>query len=501
MTARRARLAELLFMAAVTCSLSSPSSAQECREAQTRIVGGKEARIKQWPGQATLRSTTKGGKSALYFCGGAAISDRWVVTAAHCVDDVASGLQKRFGFNDRAGQPLVGTIQVVIGVDDLDKVRDEHVYEVEEIVVREGYKEASASGRDIALIHLKRSYGGPVARLSLQGDTDPQTPPGAQVRVAGFGSLQYLAPTNTYKQADGKEYFAGSKRLLETAMPTVSGEQCKARYPKSKIDAEQICAGLEQGGKDSCQGDSGGPLVAFDRRGCPYQVGVVSWGAGCAGAKDYGVYTRVSNHVAWLASFASLKGVMPADLQPPSAAPTVASVFTRQAKAQLEDVLAPAKGRVQIGVKNGNRVKLGDEVVFAVRSDVGGRLIVVDVNASGGVVQLFPNKFTVGEQVARVSPGADLTIPGPNYGFAAFKAIEPTGKGQLIAMVVPDTFPAEALVDSADQRTKGFAPVYAPTNYLMNLVQQVVVAVGGRSGTDKNLDRWGLGTTEYEIIR
>jgi hypothetical protein len=228
---------------------------------------------------------------------------------------------------------------------------------------------------------------------------------------------------------------------------------------------------------------------------------VVSWGAGCAGAKDYGVYTRVSNHVAWLASFASLKGVMPADLQPPSAAPTVASVFTRQAKAQLEDVLAPAKGRVQIGVKNGNRVKLGDEVVFAVRSDVGGRLIVVDVNASGGVVQLFPNKFTVGEQVARVSPGADLTIPGPNYGFAAFKAIEPTGKGQLIAMVVPDTFPAEALVDSADQRTKGFAPVYAPTNYLMNLVQQVVVAVGGRSGTDKNLDRWGLGTTEYEIIR
>src|ERR1700704_6476569 len=172
MTARRARLAELLFMAAVTCSLSSPSSSQECREAQTRIVGGKEARIKQWPGQATLRSTTQGGKSALYFCGATAISERWVVTAAHCVDDIASGLQKRFGFNDRAGQPLVGTIQVVIGLDDLDKVRDGHAYEVEKIIVREGYKEASASGRDIALIHLKRSYAGPVARLSLQGDTD-----------------------------------------------------------------------------------------------------------------------------------------------------------------------------------------------------------------------------------------------------------------------------------------------------------------------------------------
>ena len=501
MTVRRARRAELLIMAAVTCSLSSPSAAQECREAQTRIVGGKEARIKQWPGQATLRSTTKGGKSALYFCGATAISDRWVVTAAHCVDDIVSGLQKRFGFNDRAGQPLVGTIQVVIGVEDLDKVRNEHVYEVEKIVMREGYKDASASGRDIALIHLKRSFGGPVARLSLMAETDPQTPPGAQVRVAGFGSLQYLAPTNTYKQTDGFEYFAGSKKLLETTLPTVSGEQCKARYPKSKIDAEQICAGLEQGGKDSCQGDSGGPLVAFDRRGCPYQVGVVSWGAGCGGAKDYGVYTRVSNHAEWLASFASVKGVTPADLQPPSSAPTVASTFTQQAKVQLEEVLAPARGRIQIGLKKGNRVKLGAEVVFAVRSDVGGRLIIVDVNASGEVVQLYPNKFTAGEQVARVSPGADLSIPGSNYGFTAFKAVEPTGKGQLIAIVVPDTFPAEALVDTSEQRTRGFAPVSAPTNYLMNLVQQVVSAVGGRGGTDRKLDSWGLGTTEYEIVK
>lgn len=501
MTRWRARWTEQFFMAALTFSLSAPSAAQDCREAKTRIVGGKETRIAQWPGQATLRSTTKGGKSALYFCGGTAISDRWILTAAHCVDDISSGLQKRFGFNDRTGQPLVGTIQVVIGVDDLDKVRNEHVYEVEKIIMREGYKDASSSGRDIALIHLKRSYGGPITRLSLEGDTDPQTPPGAQVRVAGFGSLQYLAPTKTYKHPDGPEYFAGSKRLLEAILPMVSQEQCKARYPKSKIDAEQMCAGLEQGGKDSCQGDSGGPLVAFDRRGCPYQVGVVSWGAGCGGAKDYGVYTRVSNHAEWLASFSSVNRVTPADLQPPSSAPIVASAFNQQARAELEDVLAPAKGRVQIAVKKGNRVRLGAEVVLAVRSDVGGKLIVVDVNASGEVVQLFPNKFTIGEQVARISPGADLSIPGANYGFTAFKAIEPTGKGQLIAMVVPDSFPVEALIDSAEQRTRGFAPVSTPTNYWMNLVQQVVSAVGGRSGAEKKLDGWGLGTAEYEIVK
>ena len=498
---KSARLAGVVILGALTCTLATPSSAQDCRTGRTRIVGGKETHIAEWPGQATLRTTTKGGKSALYFCGATAISDRWVLTAAHCVNDIVSDLQKSFGFNDRTGKPMVGTIQVVIGVDNLDKVRKDDVYEVEKIVVREGYTEASVSGQDVALIQLKRPYSGPVARLSLQTSTDPQTPPGAQVRVAGFGSLQYLASTNTYKLADGQEYYAGSKRLLETAMPTVSTEQCKTRYSTAKIDVGQICAGLEQGGKDSCQGDSGGPLVALDRRGCPFQIGVVSWGAGCGGAKDYGVYTRVSDHAAWLASFASLKSVTPADLEAPSATATVANAFTQQARAQLEDMLAPAKGRVEISIQKGNRVKLGDEIVFAVRSDVNGRLIVVDINASGEVVQVYPNKFTVAENLARVSKGASLAIPGPGYGFTGFRVTEPTGKGQLIAMVVPDSFPADTLINSPEQRARSFVAVNTPTNYLMNLVQQIQAAIGGRSGNDKKLDQWALGTADYEITR
>ena len=67
MAMRRAQGAGLLSAAAVACLLSAPSLAQDCREATTRVVGGKQARISQWPGEATLRSTTKGGKSALDF--------------------------------------------------------------------------------------------------------------------------------------------------------------------------------------------------------------------------------------------------------------------------------------------------------------------------------------------------------------------------------------------------------------------------------------------------
>ena len=40
-----------------------------------------------------------------------------------------------------------------------------------------------------------------------------------------------------------------------------------------------ICAGFSAGGKDSCQGDSGGPMV---HKATGVQIGIVSWGAGCA---------------------------------------------------------------------------------------------------------------------------------------------------------------------------------------------------------------------------
>ena len=48
------------------------------------------------------------------------------------------------------------------------------------------------------------------------------------------------------------------------------------------------------------QGDSGGPL--FD---CPYngsceQIGIVSWGIGCAKARYPGVYTRVTEMLPWI---------------------------------------------------------------------------------------------------------------------------------------------------------------------------------------------------------
>lgn len=48
-----------------------------------------------------------------------------------------------------------------------------------------------------------------------------------------------------------------------------------------------FCAGTL--GKDSCKGDSGGPVVLNGK-----QIGVVSFGYGCAKPKFYGIYTKVA---------------------------------------------------------------------------------------------------------------------------------------------------------------------------------------------------------------
>nr|KAG5709270.1 hypothetical protein BaRGS_018022 [Batillaria attramentaria] len=85
---------------------------------------------------------------------------------------------------------------------------------------------------------------------------------------------------------------------------TVAGsDQCSASYEKymgpESIGPEKLCAGEAEGGEDSCQGDSGGPFMCTCN-GVLKQVGIVSYGIGCARAEFPGVYARVSYFNDWI---------------------------------------------------------------------------------------------------------------------------------------------------------------------------------------------------------
>lgn len=98
--------------------------------------------------------------------------------------------------------------------------------------------------------------------------------------------------------------------LQELQLPVIPNTECRELYNKmgkafsdKQFDNAVLCAGDLDGGKDSCQGDSGGPLMIPQRTSGSfiyYQIGVVSYGIGCARAEVPGVYTRVTQFVDWI---------------------------------------------------------------------------------------------------------------------------------------------------------------------------------------------------------
>jgi len=88
----------------------------------------------------------------------------------------------------------------------------------------------------------------------------------------------------------GDNYKPGILRSVEVEI--FGRDACHKFYGPSNITSRMICAGVPGGGKDSCQGDSGGALVLKKSR---KQVGIVSWGEGCAQSDYPGVYANVAD--------------------------------------------------------------------------------------------------------------------------------------------------------------------------------------------------------------
>ncbi|MFF7184641.1 serine protease [Streptomyces sp. NPDC008222] len=244
-------------LAAVAVALAALSLQPLSAQAAPRpVVGGTRAAQGEFPFMVRLSMG----------CGGALYAKNIVLTAAHCVN----------------GSGTNTSITATAGVVDLQSSSAIKVKSAK-VLQAPGY---NGKGKDWALIKLARAVDLPTLPIATGTAYN-----NGDFTVAGWGAAREGAGQQRY--------------LLKAQVPFVDDATCQRAYGNDLVPGDEICAGFPQGGVDTCQGDSGGPMFRKDATGAYLQVGIVSWGEGCARAGYPGVYSEVSTFAADIARAAA----------------------------------------------------------------------------------------------------------------------------------------------------------------------------------------------------
>ncbi|KAH8397518.1 hypothetical protein KR222_008847 [Zaprionus bogoriensis] len=242
-----------LALSILFLGLFSVATAQHFSE--QRIVNGETIDILDAPWQIGVLHQLHN------HCGGAILSDRIILTAAHCLNGFhPSQLTVRAGskYWSKGGQLI-----------------DVATFKNHENYTDEAYN----NGFDIGVVLLSQplqlnSHVRPIGLAKVLPAS------GSLAFVSGWGKLSY----------DGRK-----PDILQRAnVKILDRETCieHSSYKRSELNDGMFCAGGE--GTDPCPSDSGGPLVYNG-----LIVGLVSWGEKC-GSRSPVVYTSVPNFRDWL---------------------------------------------------------------------------------------------------------------------------------------------------------------------------------------------------------
>ncbi|XP_044007658.1 trypsin 3A1-like [Aphidius gifuensis] len=257
-------LLSIIFLSIIATAIGHPSNLNGINKylhSDVKIYGGRPTTIDKVPYQVSIY------KSGKFYCGGSIISENWIITASHCLNNIVSNDFEVYTI--RSGSTYhneSGTIHTVA-----DIVRHEdHGLDIWRHPVN-----------DIAVVRVNEKFTFDNTRKSIKlFDENEIAPEDADAIISGWGYTENGLPIN----------------LQIVYVPIINKEKCFDYYKTTGgIPEKQICAGYADGGKDACTGDSGGPLVLDNRL-----VGIASWGRGCAQPGWPGVYTEISAYREWI---------------------------------------------------------------------------------------------------------------------------------------------------------------------------------------------------------
>ncbi|XP_048836547.1 transmembrane protease serine 13a [Brienomyrus brachyistius] len=234
----------------------------------TRIVGGTQAELGQWPWQVSLHYQSS------HMCGGSLIAPNFVVSAAHCFlwkTPVSLNPSKWAVYGGMISQNQLPS-----------------PYLVSNIYINGNYNNIT-NDYDIALLKLTQQvvFSNTFAPVCLPA-FDQTFAPGTTCYTSGYGVTSQGSATV-------------STNLMMVNVGIIATSICNnVHIYGGLITNNMICAGYLSGGKDSCQGDSGGPLVCKGSNQLWYLAGLTSWGSGCAQLNQPGIYSNVTALLPWI---------------------------------------------------------------------------------------------------------------------------------------------------------------------------------------------------------
>ncbi|XP_043247697.1 transmembrane protease serine 12-like [Amphibalanus amphitrite] len=260
------------------------------------ILGGEAAFPGQYPWQA--RILVREGHSYVHRCGGTIITDRHVLSAAHCLRDVS-----------------ISRVEVRVGETDFDDLglfsNSLQIFSVVNMKFHDSYLSDLAGGtfsNDIMMLQLRPSNG---RLIKFDELVQPACVPRSGLEYQGLRPAQTLEPPLSCNVSGwgktSREATVTSPVLRGVEIPLVSDSYCGSPEAYGRRFQSQImfCAGFTDEGvnRDSCGGDSGGPLA------CPLLdsglfavYGVVSHSHPKGCGREPGMYTKVSYFTDWILS-------------------------------------------------------------------------------------------------------------------------------------------------------------------------------------------------------